>query len=271
MTTGTLPTGDVFLDLIKRAPMLEALREGPLDRSDLDHRLGISRATSHRHTNSLIDLGLIERVDGDFQLTGMGAAIAEAVDGFKSEVRVAYQLGPMLEAVGESVPPIPLSAFANATVTSADHGDPHAPVYRYVALVRETETLRGFDTWSIAPTYMGEIQQQILDGMETELIDPIAVVEDIMENYPERCVQVCVSGYLTLWLHETLPFGLAMFDDRIGLGVRDPETSLLRAFIDTDAPAVREWAEAVYDTYKAEAVRLDDFTKKGLREAMPTE
>lgn len=268
MTAGALPTGDVYLDLVKRASMLEALREESLDRSDLDHRLGISRATSHRHTNALIDLGLIDRVDGDFQLTGMGVAIVEAVDSFKSKIKMAYQLGPVLEEVGDSVPPIPLAAFADATVTSANKGDPHAPVYRYIALVRETETLRGFDTWSIAPTYMGEIQQQILKGMETELIDPIGVVEDVMENYPERCVQVCVSGYLTIWLHEMLPFGLAIFDDRIGLGVRDPETSLLHAFIDTDAPAAREWAKAVYETYKADAVRLDDFTKKGLREAM---
>ena len=271
MNPATLPAGDVSLDLIKRASMLDALREGSLDRSDLDHRLDISRATSHRHTNALIDLGLIDRSDGEFYLTAVGTAIAEAVDGFRSEIAMAYQLGPVLEAVGDSVPPLPLAAFADASVTSAEEGDPHAPVYRYIALVRETETLRGFDTWAIAPTYMGEIQQQILEGMETELIDPIAVVEDVMENYPERCVQVCVSGYLTIWLHETLPFGLAMFDDRIGLGVRDPETSLLRAFIDTDAPAAREWAEAVYDAYKADAARHDDFTKKGLREATATD
>ena len=271
MKATALPTSDAFLDLVKRAPMLEALREEPLDRGELDSRLGISRATSHRHTNALIDLGLVERVDGVFQLTGVGTVVAAAIDEFESGVTVAYQLGPVLEAVDETVPPVPLAAFADATVTSADHGDPHAPIYRYIALVRETETLRGLDTWSIAPTYMGEIQREILDGMRTELVDPIAVVEDVMENYPERCVQVCVSGHLMIWLHETLPFGLAVFDDRIGLGVRNPETSLLRAFVDTDAPEAREWAEAVYDTYKADAVRLEDFTKKGLQEAVATD
>ena len=104
--------------------------------------------------------------------------------------------------------------------------------------------------------------------MTTELIDPLDVVEDVMDNYPEHCVQVCVSGHLTIRLHDSLPFGLAIFDDRIGVAVYDSDTSTLQGFVDTDDPEAREWAEAVYEAYEDESVLLENFTKKGLREAM---
>lgn len=248
--------------------MLEALCEGPLDRADLEERLAISRSTSHRFTRALVDRGLIERVDGAFRLTAVGEAVTDSVVEFKADVSTATLLAPVLEAVGDAVPPVPLAAFANATVTSAAAGDPHGPMTRYVSLVRETSTLCGFDTWAIAPTYMGEIQERILDGMETELIDPLSVVEDVMDSYPERCVEVCVSGHLAIRLHDSLPFGLAIFDDRIGLAVRDPDAGTLTAFVDTDDPAARDWANAVYGAFESESVPLTEFTKRGLREAM---
>lgn len=257
---------EALLDVLQRAPVLAALSEGPLDRNDLEARLDVSRATSHRITRSLEDRGLISRVDGDFRLTALGEAARAAVDRFETEVAVALRLAPVIEAASDTAP-LPLAAFADAMETRADRGDPHAPVVRFVDLVRETETLRGFDTWSIAPTYLEEVQGRIVSGMRTELIDPLDVVEDVMESYPEKCVEVCVSGNLDIWLHGSLPFGLAIFDDRVGVAVSDPGTGALRSFVDTDDPAAREWAEAVFEAFRDEAVYLEEFTKRGLLEA----
>jgi predicted transcriptional regulator len=161
--------------------------------------------------------------------------------------------------------------FVNASIASVEYGDPYAPLTRFVSLVQETETLRGINTCRIVPTYMEEFQQRILDGMQTELVHLPQIAEDIMESYPEKCVQVCVSGNLTLWTHETrdsLPFGLVLFDDRVGIGLFDTKKGTLETFIDTDDAAAVEWATEVYDQYKAESVPLENFTKKGLREAL---
>lgn len=256
----------VLAELVQRSPVLAALSAGPLDRRDLEERLDVSRATSHRITRSLEARGMIERVDGAFRLTELGEVARAAVDRFETEVTVAVRLAPVVEAVAD-VAPLPLAAFADARETRADRGDPHAPVVRFVDLVRETGTLRGFDTWSLAPTYMGEVQERILDGMRAELVDPLAVVEDVMEHYPEKCVEVCVSGNLDIWLHDSLPFGLAIFDERVGVAVIDPGTGTLRTFVDTDDRVARGWAETVFETYRDEAVFLEDFTKRGLQEA----
>lgn len=187
----------VLTELVQRSPVLAALAEEPLDRPDLDERLDVSRATSHRITRSLTDRGLIERVDGAFQLTALGEAARAAVERFETEVSVALRQAPVVEAVAD-VAPLPLSALADARETRADRGDPHAPVVCFLDLVRGTETLRGFDTWSIAPTYMEAIQERILSGMQAELVDPLDVVVDVMEHYPEKCVEVCVSGNLDI-------------------------------------------------------------------------
>ena len=272
MNVNAVPPSDPdgFLELIRRAPMLDALCDGPLDRRTLEARLGVSRATSHRFMRWLGDRGFVECVDGEFRLTEPGRAVREAVSEFKADVTTAVLLAPVLEATDtrKTHPPVPLAAFRDATVTTPTRGDPHGPMTRYVSLVRRTAALRGFDTWAIAPTYMDEIQECILDGTVMELIDPVPVVEDVMESYPERCVEVCVSGNLVLRVHDSLPFGLALFDDRLGLAVRDPETNALTAFVDTDAPEALAWSEAVYEAYEAESVPLERFTKEGLREAL---
>lgn len=39
-------------------------------------------------------------------------------------------------------------------------------------------------------------------------------------------------------------------------------------FVDTDSTTARKWAETVYESYRSEAVPLEAFTKRGLREAL---
>lgn len=153
-------------------------------------------------------------------------------------------------------------------MTSAERGDPYSPVARFVALVQETETLRGLDVDAIAPLYMDEIQRRIVDGMNTEDITHPGAVKDSLDGYPDKCMEACASGYLTVRLHDDLPFGLAIFDDRVGIGVCERDTRNLRVFVDTDSSAVREWAEAVYEVYESEAILLEEYTQQGFREAL---
>ncbi|WP_265111206.1 helix-turn-helix transcriptional regulator [Halosolutus halophilus] len=267
----TTPRGehlDVLIDLLRRSPLLEELQGDGFDRRELQDRLDVSRATIHRHTRLLEELGVIEKVNGEFRLTPSGLLLAEAVVSFKREVSSALQLAPVLEAIGDAPIDIDIHAFAGARVTSAVRGDPYSPVVRFVALVRETESLRGFDIDVIAPVYLDEIQREIVEGMETETIALPEVAKDTIDGYPEKCIEACASGYLTVQLHDELPFGLAIFDDRVGIGVSEPDTRQLSVFADTDSPAVREWAETVYEVYDSEAVVLEEVTHNGFQQAM---
>lgn len=268
--TATPGTGDpdLLIDLLRRSPLLEALAEEPLDRREIQDRLNVSRATSHRHTRLLEDLGAVERSDGRFRLTESGTLLADALVRFKREARSALDLAPVLATVRTVPFEVDVEAFADARVTSAERGDPYSPVARFVELVQETGTLRGLDIALVAPLYVDEIQGRIVDGMETVDVERPEVVENVLEDYPEKCMEACASGHLTVGLHDELPFGLVLFDDRVGIGVPDRDSRTLRAFADTDSPAVREWAETVYDAYRSASTELEEVTWRGFEEAV---
>lgn len=261
---------DLLIGLLRRSPLLEEIQESECDRRELQDRLGISRATSHRHTKLLDELGAIERVNGRFSLTESGALLADTCTRFKQEASNALQLAPVLDAVKDAPVPIDNQAFADTIVTSTEHGDPHAPLARCIELVRQTKTLHALDLDIVAPARLDEIQGRIVDGMETELIGLPEVAKDIIDGYPEKCIEACESGHLTVKLVEDLPFALTIFDDRVGIGVSEPDTRILRLFVDTDAPSVRAWAWEVYETYEAEAIEMEGFGPEGFRRVMET-
>lgn len=270
-TTPRAVDTDLLIDLLRRSMLLEVLRDERLDRAELQDRLDVSRATCHRHTRLLEELGTIEREDGRFGLTPSGELVVSTSVRFKRETATALHLAPVLEAVADAPVEVDVEAFADATVTSAEHGDPYSPVARFVALVAETETLRGFDVDVIAPVYMDEIQGRIVDGMRTETVVLPEVAENTLEGYPEKCMEACASGHLTVRLRDDLPFGVAILDDRVGIGVPERDSRQLRVFVDTDSPDVRAWAEALYETYESEAVVLEEFTRQGYRQAVEAE
>lgn len=262
---------DVLIDLLRRASLLEELQDESLDRPELQDRLNISRATCYRYCRVLEDLEIIEKSNDGYLLTASGMLLTDALIRFEREAVTALELGPVLEAVRDVPVDIDLAVFSDAVVTSAEHGDSYGPVVRFLSLVEGTESLRGFDMDIIAPLYLDEIQHRIVNGMETEEIAVTEVTRNILDSYPEKCFSACASGNLTVKLHDDLPFGLAIFDHRVGIGVCEPGTRVLRTFADTDSPEVREWAEAVYELYDAEATLMEEFTSQGFARAMDSE
>lgn len=265
------PPRDLLIEVVRRAPMITALREEPLDRRDLEQRLEISKSTAHRNTTSLAERGLVERTDGKYKLTELGEAVAEVVATFEADMGTTVRLAPLFDAVAGIQPRCPIHAFSDATVTTANQGDPFGPLARFVALVQETDTLQMLDSYAVAPTYIDDIHGRVLEGLETKVIERPDVAEDIIENYPQKCVELCASEFLTMRLHDELPFGLVIMDSRIGIGVRDPNTGAPRAFVDTDDPEGRGWAATLFESYWCDATRLRRFNPKALREAIESD
>lgn len=251
-----------LIELVRRAPVLDALREADaMDRRELEQHLGVSKSTVHRFTRSLEESGLIERSGGEFVLTPLGEVSAREVAAFGSAIETAWELEPILGAASAHGVDIDVETFADVTVTTAAPGNPYRPVNRFMSLLSETETLYGLDPASINPLHLDDIYERIVDGMETDAVFPSAVVEELLTSNPDRAERAFESGNLTLRIHDDLPFGLTLCDDRIGVGVYDDETGLLRTYADTDASAAREWAEDVYADYRAEATELSNHSE----------
>lgn len=262
------PDRDLLSDVIRYAPGLEALVDGPRDRRELEQQLEVSKTTGYRFTRSLEDLGLIEKIKGQYVLTAAGEEMREAAVTFETNARTALRLGPVLEAVSDTTPALDIDALADATVTTSEHGDAYGPVNRFIMLVEGTDSLRGVDINAIAPLYIRDIRQRIVEGMETEDIMKPIVAANFLAELPDECIEECQSPHATIYLHDDPPCGLAILDDRVGIGIRDEGSRTLRLFVDTDSRKVREWAEAVFESYKEDAVRMERFSPWGLRRAM---
>ncbi|RBI60049.1 MarR family transcriptional regulator [halophilic archaeon] len=248
-----------LIELIRRAPILRVLQEeGSADRRELEQHLDVSKSTVHRFTRSLRKYGLIERSGGEFVLTALGEVSAEEVTAFETSIETAWELAPVLEAASANDVDVDVAAFADATVTIAEPGNPYRPVNRFMSLVSETDTLRGLVPASINPLYLNEIYERIVNGMEIDAVFSPTVVKEFLTSNPDRAWTAFKSGNVTLWAHDDLPFGLTLYDDRIGIGIYDDEMGLLRMYIDTDAPAACEWAEEVYTDYRDEATEFTE-------------
>lgn len=245
-------------DIVRHGPLLEALLDGPMDRGEIEERLGVSRATSHRFTQWLTEQGLAEKRDGRFHLRGRGEVIAEEVLRFEANVLTADRLAPLLERICEDHQEFVIEPFVDATVTAAEPTDPYRPVERFVALVRESSTLRGFNTTHMAPLVMGEFHRQVFEETDAEIIYLPDIARKLFDTYPRRARAAVEDGHLALRTRRDLPYGLAIFDDRVGIGGYDADTGLMRLFVDTDAPIAREWAEYVYGSVRADSVPIDD-------------
>ena len=248
---------DFLGDIVRHGPVLEALLEEPLDRGEIEARLDVSRATSHRFTRWLREHGFAAKVEGRFRLTGRGEVVAGEVLRFEANVRSADRLAPLLEAICEDHQEFVVEPFVDATVTVAEPEDPYRPVERFVSLVGGSESFRGFNTTHMAPVALGGFHREVFEGTDTEIVYLPTIAEKLFETYPDRAREAAERGHLALRTREELPYGLAVFDERVGIGGYDERTGLMEVFVDTDSPIAREWAERVYASVRADSEPLD--------------
>ena len=248
---------DFLVDVVRHGPVLEALFSEPMDRREIEERLDVSRATSHRFTRWLSEHGLSEKRDGRFHLTGKGLSFAEGVLRFERNVETADRLAPLLDLVCEDHMELVVEPFADATVTTATPADPYAPVRRFQELLESSSSLRGFNTTHMVPLSSDAHDEGAFDGVETEVIYLPEVVEHLLEAAPEQARLAVDAGHLTLRTREALPYGLAIFDDRVGIGGYDEATGAMAVFVDTDAAYAREWAERTYAAFRADSEPIE--------------
>jgi hypothetical protein len=247
---------DSLVDVVRHAPVLEALLGSPLDRRDLEAALDVSRATSHRFTRWLTENGLAERRAGVYHLTGKGEVYAETLLGLESNLGAADRLAPLLECICENHREFVVRPFADAVVTEATPEDPYRPVARFLSLLRESDSFRGFNTTHVVPPGTPGFADLLSDG-DAEFVTVPGVVNGLLERRERAGDDEGTPGHLELRTRETLPYGLALFDDRVGVSGYDEETGALKVFVDTDAVVARRWAERVYAAYRADSDPVD--------------
>jgi predicted transcriptional regulator len=246
---------DDLVDVLRHRGLFQALYGRPLDRRDVEDRLGVSRATSHRFTRWLEERGYADRTDGVYSLTGEGEIVAEAVVQFERKIRTADRLSPLLDVICEDHRDFVVEPFENATVTVAMPADPYAPVTRFLTLLQDSDRFRGFNTTHMIPPGFADRYGTLFADCEVELVSPPDVVETLRTT-DDGVGRALDGDHLQLRTRDALPYGLALFDDSVGIGGYDEETGAMRVFVDTDTAIARAWAERVYETFRENSTPL---------------
>lgn len=235
-----------------RIAVLAALTIRPRSRSELWEMTGVSSSTIRRTLREFEDRSWIRKDEYQYETTQLGGFIAGAVTDLVDRFETEQELREVWEWLPDEESGFSIEMCIDAEVTVADADNPFRPVNRFISLLEETEQFRfaGFDVALLEPS-KDTLCERVIDGMETELINPPRVAKYIRETCPELFSETLESGNMTVRLHNSLPaYGVSIFDNRVAISGYDPDSVTVRVLVDTAAPEAREWAESVYQAYR---------------------
>lgn len=239
--------------LLDQAPLLDATRERPLDRSQLQHELDISRSTAYRRTSSLKEDGLLDQTPAGYQTTGAGCAVADAVEQFERSVKAIDRLEPLLAELSEPELTRNVHLFADADVFTATPANPNEPIDEWVEHFEYFERFRGTVVAGCPPAVTEQGVEHAQSDVDFEAIcSPLALQAD--KNASQEAFEtIAGADSLSLYTHPAPPFTMGIIDDVVIIIAFDEDTSLPVASITTTNPLAREWAEDLYRRYRRDA------------------
>jgi len=241
-----------------RGPTLIALTVRPRSRSELWEMAGVSESTIRRTLGEFEERGWVDRDGYQYEATQLGAFVATGMAELIERVEIEQKLRDVWQLLPDEDSGFTIDMCSEATVTVAGPEDPSRPVTRFCTLLEETDRLRitGLDV-AMLDSCKTELCSGIVDGMETELINPPRVADYIRSNCPDLFSEALESGNLDVRLHDALPpYGISIFDDRTAIIGYDGESVMVRVLVDTDTADTREWAESTFTSHRRKTPTL---------------
>jgi len=245
-----------------RVQTLAALAEGSRSRSELCEMAGVSSSTMRR-TLAEFDTRLWIRKDGyQYVATRLGEAIASGMEDLIERVETERGLRAVWHWLPDAISDLPFETWADLTITVAEPDAPYRPVGRFKSLLKETTTVRFLrPEVALMDLCFDLLYQQICEGVDVTLIDRIECHTYFLSTYPNRSSEMVQQDNFTILEHDDMPpYGIGLLDECITISCYEQDSGTVHAVIDTDAPAVREWATSVYETHRSGARRVEPRT-----------
>lgn len=249
---------ELRLEVVKRAPLLEALRGQPRSMGELDERLDVSRSTIHRALGTFEELNVVRKTDRRYGLTGFGRTITERTSEFSREIATAWDLDEFLNAVDGNALDVPMEYFADAEVIRPEPRTAHRGVKRIIDLIEESDSLRMFSN-ILSPLYVDVAAREMVEGMEIEVIFDDCLRSTLHLEYADEATEAFRTGRFEVHFGADIPFELLVADDRMAMAAHN-ESAVPRMFVETDAAAAVSWAEDLFVRYREDADWFDPAT-----------
>lgn len=245
-----------------RVVALDALATRPRTRTELLDITGVSSSTIGRTIREFENRYWIQRATHHYEATQLGTFVANRVTELIAQIQTERKLREFWELLPLASSDLSIGSFSDATVTVAETTDPYRPVNRFLSLLEETDRFKIIGSeLSLLEPCREKVCQQIIDGLQTEVIETPETSQYILRTYPNLSQATLDSGNIRILSHDDLPnYALSLFDERVAISGCDPASGTVRVLVETDTPTVREWAETTYESYRREARPLDSLT-----------
>jgi len=248
---------DDFVGLTRRWPVLDGLRDGPLDRRELQEVVGVSRPTIHRQLRALRDSGLVTKQNGTFSLTPVGELAA-------AEFARTFDAMDTVSALSHVTPWLPLAEFGfefdklgDAEIALPRPNDPFAPTRRMLQTIHGADHIRML-TYTFLPEGDPAARQCFVDeGQHFEGVLDSTLVRSLLDDPASRTHlrDLLTRGARIAIASQPVPLILTIADEWIIIGAVD-ESGSPRGLIVSDNDVVRTWAEETVTAYHAGAEQL---------------
>ncbi|MFP9192633.1 helix-turn-helix transcriptional regulator [Natronosalvus vescus] len=244
-----------------RVGVLKALMREHCDRDDLRTATGASSPTMSRILADFEDHQWIERTGQTYQLTGLGAFVADQFVEFEQAMAYQRRLREVWSWLPHEIDGFSVELFTDVVISRPGPGYPYKPVERLTELIATANTMRGFGMALLKSGNLEPFFDQVQNGLECEYIYPPAVFDELLTWDEERVVETATRANYTVLLHDDLPLddrcGICLFDDRVSICCYDSETGALQSLVDTGSDEMRAWAVSYYEQFR-EAAQVPD-------------
>lgn len=241
-----------------RLRALEALSAGPLHSRELREEIGASRSTLGRILGSFEERSWIRKTDDGYERTAVGNLIADEFASMLDSIAAATKLRSVVDLLDTRGLGMELSDFADAEVVLPREHNPFAPIHRATEELHRTEEARVMVQF-LTPELLDPMWELAIasEGPFEAIFEP-DTIEGVLtdDQMAHRFDDLLSAKGPTVVAHDgELPLNLGIFSDNVSIGLLD-ERSLPRALIVSTNDAVREWANALYDSYREEGEAL---------------
>jgi predicted transcriptional regulator len=243
------------IEFLARSPnriaVLTALVEEPQTRQELAAAVDVSQPTLGRILRDLAERKWVERSGDRYTATATGELVATGITDLRARLATEATLREVIAWLPTDAIDVDLTHFADATITTPTQTRPNAPIRRMLDLLGETDRALLL-SHAFNEQKLRLIHDRTVDGDLTtrgvfaaDAIDALTATPELRELLADI---VGADGAEIRVSTAEIPVAVEVTDTRTHLLLRNDE-GIVRASLDTDDPAVREWAEQLHDDY----------------------